>query len=301
MSNRIRLVAGWTAVTLSTAALCFWAFWGSAENFYEGWYFRDIGRNLILMFAQYLAPALLLFVPVAIALHWPRAALPLFAGLAAGAYFFFRTPAGRVLLAAPLLTLGILFFVGRVEPRKWAWRIVVALPLLTAICTGAVPGYRAMTRIDDGNYGARLVEGNGVRLVWAPAGPGWGEHYASWQTAADRCAHLTADGRALSPTAANVWRLPTIDEAVRSMVRSGKNAGGVWDAKTQKATYREWPQKETPLWRRYSQVIYWWTATEDGPNQAWRIAYNGFVMAADKRGWGDYWSYRCVCGALGGR
>lgn len=295
MSDRIRLVAGWTAVTLSTAALCFWAFWGSAENFHEGWYFRGIGRNLLLLFLQYLSPTLLFFIPVAMALRWPRAALPLFAALAAGAWFFFHTNAGRALVAVPLIGLGILFYVGRVEPRRWAWRAIILLPSATAICTAAVPGYRAVTRLDDGNYAARVVQGNGVRLVWAPQGPGWGEHYASWQTAMDRCAHLSADGRALLPGKLNLWRLPTIDEAVRSMVRSGHNAGGVWDQETRNASYREWPEKETPLWKRYSQVIYWWTATESGPEEAYRIAYNGSVMSAAKKGWGDYWSYRCVC------
>ncbi len=41
-------------------------------------------------------------------------------------------------------------------------------------------------------------------------------------------------------------------------------------------------------------VIYWWTGTETVNNRAYRIAYNGYVSALDKRGWGDYWAYRCV-------
>lgn len=295
MSNRFRLAAGWAAVTLSTAVLCFWAFWGAAENFHEGWYFPGLWRNLMLLFVQYLKPTLVFLLPVAIALRWRRAALPLFLALAGGAFRFFHTPAGKLLIAAPLLLLGILFYFGCPEPRRWAWRAVLFLPLLTALATAAVPGYRAITRFDDGNYGARLIEGNGVRLVWAPAGPGWGEHYASWQEATDRCAHLTADGHSLSQEALRIWRLPTIDEAVRSLVRSGRNAGGVWDPQTRQPTYRTAPEKESPLWRRYSQVIYWWTATDAGSGEVYRIAYNGFVMSADKRGWGDYWAYRCVC------
>jgi len=288
MSDRFRLVAGWSAVVLSTAALCFWAFWGSAEAFHEGWYFRDLWRNLFLTYIQYLSPALLILVPVVVALRWRRAALPVFLALAVAAALYFRKGAGVVLLAIPLTALGVLFQFGRPEPKRWAWRIVL-------LATGAYPGYRAMTRWDDGNYGARLVEGNGVRLVWAPEGPGWGEHYASWNTATARCAHLSPDGRVLQPETVGVWRLPTIDEAVRSMVRRGRNAGGVWDAATGQATYRTGPEKESPLWKRYSQVIYWWTATADGPDRRYRIAYNGFVMSAEPRGWGDYWSYRCVC------
>jgi hypothetical protein len=295
MSDRQRLMAGWAAVALSTAALCFWAFWGAAENFNEGWYYRSLWRNLFLTFIQYLMPVLVILIPVGIALRWRRAALPVFLALALAAALWFRRGAGVVLIAFPLTALGVLFHLGRPEPKRWAWRVVLIAPLVTALATGIVPGYRAMTRWDDGNYGERLVEGNGVRLVWAPEGPGWSDHYASWTTASERCAHLSADGRELMPSVVGVWRLPTIDEAVRSMVRHGRNAGGVWNAATQQATYRTWPEKESPLWKRYSQVIYWWTATADGPDQRFRIAYNGFVMAAPLRGWGDDWAYRCVC------
>ncbi len=295
MSDRLRLCAGWAAVALSTAALCFWAFWGAAEAFHEGWYFRDLWRNLVLTWVQYLSPALLILVPVVVALRWRRAALPVFLVLALAAALYFRKGAGVVVLAIPLTALGVLFHFGNPEPKKWAWRAVLWLPLATCVATGAYPGYRAMTRWDDGNYGARLVEGNGVRLVWAPEGPGWGEHYASWTTATERCAHLSADGRELRPEVVGVWRLPTVDEAVRSMVRRGSNAGGVWNGATEQATYRTLPDKESPLWKRYSQVIYWWTSTAAGADERYRIAYNGYVMAASPRGWGDYWAYRCVC------
>jgi hypothetical protein len=294
-ADRLRLAAGWAAVALSSAALCFWAFWGSAEAFHEGWYHRSLSNNLALTLGQYLAPALLLLVPIMVALQWRLAALPVFLALAIVAALFFHRGAGVVLIAIPLAVLGILYALGRPEPRRWAWRAVLILPLITAILTGTVPGYRAITRLDDGNYGARLVVGNGVRLVWAPAGPGWGEHYASWDQATQACANLTPDGRSLSPTSVRIWRLPTVDEAVRSMVRGGRNAGGVWDPAAHQATYRIWPEKETPLWRRYSQIIYWWTSSEDRPDSRYRIAYNGYVASFGKRGWGDYWSYRCVC------
>jgi hypothetical protein len=295
MSDRVRLMAGWAAVALSTVALCFWAFWGSAEAFHEGWYYRSLCRNLFLTLIQYLMPVLLILIPVAVALRWRRAALPLFLALALAAALWFRKGAGVALIATPLTALGVLFHVGRPEPQRWAWRIVLCAPLVTALATGAYPGYRAMTRWDDGNHGARLVEGNGVRLVWAPDGPGWGEHYASWTQATERCAHLSADGAVLKPEVVGIWRLPTVDEAVRSMVRRGQNAGGSWDATAKQASYRTLPEKESPLWKRYSQIIYWWTATENGSDERFRIAYNGYVMSASPRGWGDYWSYRCVC------
>ncbi|HWR52775.1 MAG TPA: hypothetical protein VN428_16815 [Bryobacteraceae bacterium] len=292
--DRLRLWAGWTAVVLSTIVISFWAFWGAAEAFHEGWYHRSLWLNLGLTFIQYLSPSLVLLLPVALALRWPRAALPLFFVLAVAVGLFFGEGTGVTLIALPLAALGALFQFGRPEPRRWAWRAVLILPALTALVTGAVPGYRAMTRLDDGNYGARLVEGNGVRLVWAPEGAGWGERHASWDEAVRRCAHLTADGRALSPATVSIWRLPTVDEAVRSMVRHGRHAGGTWDPKRRKTAYRTWPEKETPLWRRYSPVIYWWTATEDGPKRSFRIAFNGYVSSTTKSGWGTV-SFRCVC------
>jgi hypothetical protein len=294
-SNCIRLWLGWIAVGLSTLIMSFWAFWGAAEAFHEGWYHRSLWMNLALTFAQYLAPSLVLLLPVIVAMRWPRAALPLFLALAIAAALFFRKGAGVVLISAPLAILGALFYFGRPEPRRRARQVLLLLPGLIAVCTGIVPGYRAITRWDDGNYSARLVEGNGVRLVWAPEGPGWRQQYASWDEAMQACAHLTADGRVLSPAPVWIWRLPTVDEAVRSMVRRGRNAGGTWDKEHGKAEYRVLPDKESPLWRRYSQVIYWWTATQDGPSSAYRIAYNGYVASFGKRGWGNYWAFRCVC------
>ncbi len=160
-SNRIRLWVGWIAVGLSTLIMSFWAFWGAAEAFHDGWYYRSLWRNLALTFVQYLAPSLVLLLPVTVAMRWPRAAFPLFLALAITAALFFRKGAGVVLISIPLAILGALFYFGRPEPRRWAWRALLLLPGLTAVCTGIVPGYRAITRWDDGNYSARLVEGNG--------------------------------------------------------------------------------------------------------------------------------------------
>ena len=46
-----------------------------------------------------------------------------------------------------------------------------------------------LTRVDDGDRSARLIEGNGVDLIWAPEGPGWNWKqpwggYLSWQDVA---------------------------------------------------------------------------------------------------------------------
>lgn len=295
LSPRGRLILGWTAVSISTLTAGFWAFWGSIENFHEGWYFTSVVKNVELLLVQYLSPMLIVMVLGILALQWPRLALPVFVTLAvAAAVFFHGGHAAVELIAIPLLVLGGLYSLGDPRPRRWARGCLIGLPILTAIISGAYPGWRAVHRLDDGNYGARVVGGNGVRLVWAPQGPGWPAHYASWLRAERNCALLNADGLSLASTPQNLWRLPTIDEAVRSLVYRGRNAGGVWDPAHERATYQVVPDKDSPLWNPHSQVIYWWTGTEDGSDRAYRIAYNGNVWALDKRGWGDYWAFRCV-------
>lgn len=294
---RWRQALGWSAVAASTAAACFAAFWGAAENFHEGWYSLSLWQNLGLMLVQYASPMLLLMLTGAAALRWPRVAIPLLGGLAvAAAWFFHGGLAAIQMFVVPLAVMAALYAFGRPEPRRWAWRVLLVLPPLTAIVCGAYPGWRAMHRIDDGSYGERRVAGNGVDLDWAPEGPGWPEHPASWEQATGACALLAADGRTLAATPQNLWRLPTVDEAVRSMVYRGQNAGGQWDPARKTAHYRVQPDKDSPLWKAHSQVIYWWTATRPDSGNAYRIAYNGYVAAFGLEGWGAYWSYRCVRG-----
>jgi len=213
----------------------------------------------------------------------------------AAAWFFRRGHAAIELIVVPLVLLGLLYHYGRPQPRRWAWRCLIVLPLVTAVVCSAYPGWRAIHRFDDGNYGMRQIEGNGVTLVWAPEGPGWPSRYGSWQVAERTCKYLAADGRSLADQAQNLWRLPTVDEAVRSMVFRGRNAGGSWDAVLRRANYRVQPDKDSPLWKVHSQVIYWWTDTQADPGKAYRIAYNGYVLPVAYKGWGDYLAYRCVC------
>jgi len=295
-SPRWRVALGWIAVAISTLLAAFWAFWGSIENFHEGWYFSSFWRNLALMLVQYLSPMLIIIVLSVVAIRWRWLAIPVFGAVVIGLTFLFRRPnfASVVTIEAPLLLLGGFYRFGYPVPRRWAMRCVIGLPLITALACGAYPAWRVAHRVDDGYYGARRIEGNGVSLVWAPEGPGWPSHYASWWSAAHNCADLTADGRSLAAQPQNIWRLPTAEEAVRSLVYRGQNAGGVWNQANHAAHYRVMPDKDSPLWNVHSQVIYWWTGTENGPDKAYRIAYNGYISLLPKQGWGDYWSYRCV-------
>jgi len=139
-----------------------------------------------------------------------------------------------------------------------------------------------------------LVPGNGVNLIWAPDGPGWPRTGSNWDEAQKVCQHLGEDGLILASTPQDIWRLPTVGEAVRSMARHGQNSGGVWDADAAKATYETTPDKESPLWNTHSQVIYWWTATEVDEEKGYIIVYEGKVWPRTKQLSQDYLGFRCI-------
>ena len=50
-----------------------------------------------------------------------------------------------------------------------------------------------------------------------------------WYEAQHACPYLSEDGLILTSTLQDIWRLPTVDEAVRSMALHGQNSGGGWD------------------------------------------------------------------------
>ncbi len=291
-----RQIAGWIAVGLSTIITCFWAFWGVIENFHEGWYFQSWLSNVGLMFVQYLSPMLIFIGVTLVSIFWPRFGGVLHLILALLAVWFFQafSNAAVFLLIIPLGGLGVLYWVGRPQPRKIAASLVVGLPVLTLVIAGTEPVMRVSQRLDDGNLQARLVSGNGVNLIWAPEGPGWPGEGGDWYEAQRDCQHLSEDGQVLTPTPQNIWRLPTIDEAVRSMTRHGRNSGGVWNTENALAVYDTTPDKESPLWNIHSQVIYWWTATEVDEEHAYIIVYDGKVWPRAKDFGPAYVGFRCV-------
>lgn len=254
-----RQLAGWLALGVSTLITCFWAFWGIVENFHEGWYFESLLSNLGLMFAQYLGPMLIFMAVTLVSVFWHRFGGGMHVVLALIGIWFFKafSNAATFLIILPLIGLGLLYWIGRLEPRKLAASVALGLPLLTLIIAGIGPVLRVSQRIDDGNLQARLVHGNGVVLIWAPDGPGWPHDGGNWYDAQKACEYLNEDGLTIAPTPQGIWRLPTVDEAVRSMARHGINSGGIWDAETLEASYERAPDKESPLWNIHSQVIYW--------------------------------------------
>ena len=291
-----RQIIGWIAVGLSTVITCFWAFWGIIENFHEGWYYPSWLSNVGLMFAQYLSPMLIFMGVTLISIFWPRFGGSLHGVIALVAVWFFQafSNAATFLLILPLIGLGVLYWFGRSKPRKIAVSLVVGLPILVMIISGVEPVIRVSQRLNDGNLQARLVNGNGAKLTWAPDGPGWPREGGDWHEAQQVCQRLSEDGLTLVPTPQNIWRLPTVDEAVRSMARHGQNSAGVWDAESAEATYTTTPDKESPLWNVHSQVIYWWTATEVDDERAYIIVYDGKVWPRSKQFGPAYLGFRCV-------
>ncbi|MFC1936036.1 DUF1566 domain-containing protein [Chloroflexota bacterium] len=294
--NKRNTVVGWIAVGLSTAITCVWAFWGIIENFHEGWYHESLLMNVGLMFVQYLSPMLIFMGVTLISIYKRRFGVGLHMLLALLAIWFFQafSNAATFLLILPLAGIGVLYWYGRPQPRKLAISLAVGLPLLTLILAGIEPVLRVSQRFNDGNLDARLVQGNDMDLIWAPDGPGWPRVGSDWYEAQQICQYLSEDGLALANAPLNIWRLPTLDEAVRSMSRHGQNSGGVWDAETTEPTYETTPDKESPLWNIHSQVIYWWTATEVDEERAYIIVYDGKVWPKTKNSSLPYRGFRCV-------
>jgi hypothetical protein len=289
-------IMGWIAVGLSAVITCGWAFWGIIENFHEGWYFESIWSNLGMMFVQYLSPMLIFMGVTLVSISWPRFGGVLHGVIALFAIWFFKafSNAATFLIILPLIGLGALYWFGRPQPRKLASSLVIGLPILTLIISGISPIIRVSQRVNDGDLQARLVRGNGVELTWAPDGPGWPREGGDWYEAQRVCQYLSEDGLTLESTPQDIWRLPTVDEAVRSMARHRQNSGGEWDAETAVATYETSPDKESPLWNIYSQVIYWWTATEIDAGRAYIIVYDGKVWPRAKDFGPAYLGFRCV-------
>lgn len=293
-NSRRAQVCGWLALAISTVIAGLWAFWGTVECFHEGWWAPTLGGRMLQALA-YHTLLLVSLAMLALAIRWPKvgAAIYFLLGLAF-TWFIFRDRWADLDFAAFLSWLpvtvmvvgvGFLWWFGRPRPLRLAYWLAIGLPLLASLGFAVEPVWRIAHRVDDGDRTARLVQGNGVSLVWAPAGPGWvrdAKHSATWLEAQRICDHLSADGSEVLEEPQNIWRLPTVDEAVRSLTRGGQNAGGVWDEATQRATYDVQPDKESPLWDSYSETIYWWTATEIDNEHAWRIVYNGSTWALPK-------------------
>jgi len=172
---------GWLTVGIATILSSLWAFIGAYESFHEGWYFESLPENLVLT-GKYLGLPLILVGLATAALRLPRVGgilCPLFGigywvwALATRKSPSFNFAVVFVLVTLPLIVLGILFWLGQPRLSRRAYAITILLPALVVAGFAAEPFTRIAGRIDDGNRGMRIVQGNGLKLIWAPQGPGW--------------------------------------------------------------------------------------------------------------------------------
>ena len=294
MRLRPRAIAGVVALLLSTALSTFWAYWGSIENFYEGWYFPDLAHNLLLMAVQYLPWMFIPMLAGLVALWRPVAGALVHVALAAAAFWLFGMRIGGWLIAVPLIVIGALYLYAGRRQLKLAPYVLVGVPAATAIVSGAYPAWVVFTRPSTVDLSMRRIAGNGVDLTWAPAGPGWGTGGFSWFDAKSTCESLALDGITVAAAPQHVWHLPTVDEVARTMRWRGANAGGEWDARVGRASFRSTPDKEAPLWNPQSPVIYWWTSDEIDGERAYRVSYNGHFLAVQKSARQTYLAFRCA-------
>jgi hypothetical protein len=109
------------------------------------------------------------------------------------------------------------------------------------------------------------------------------------------CRYLSADGSTLMSEPQDIWRLPTTDEIVRSLVSDGENAGCVWDGTSWSATCAETPDKETPLWAPDWSPIYYWSADEYDADEAYYVNYCATIIGSQPKSWGNpRHGHRCV-------
>jgi len=191
-SSKFRRPAGFLAVGLMIFITSAWAFWGAAEFYYEAW-----GLPFPEPF-YYFLPFFITLTLTLVALKWPRLGGWVIV-LLGGAFTIFtmrpRIVSGQLTVQAffswfpvTFLTLfvgGLFIWGGQIAFRDvhksndypW-WRrnlhylLALGLPMLIIMGISAYMLPSVLTRVDDGDRSARLIEGNGVQLVWAPAGPG---------------------------------------------------------------------------------------------------------------------------------
>jgi len=208
--------------------------------------------------------------------------------------------------------------------RNLGYLLVIGIPLLVLLVVSAFQLPPILGRYDDGGRGERRITAPGVDLVWAPEGPGWNWRqewggYPSWimlalygraplgldgksdlparladMEAAGLCAYLSADGLTLADTPQDIWRMPSVNELVRSLTRDGQAAGCTWAGELGRLDCERTPDKETPLWNPAAAPIYYWAADELNEGDAYYVSYNGFVSAQPKTFGNPRHGYRCV-------
>lgn len=160
--NRKKNVCGWIGVGLSLLITGIWTYWGAFENFHEGWYSKSVWENIGILFFQYLLFSLIFILLALISLRWKKIGLALHLAAGAVCAWFFAGASALVLIPMimlPLAALGLLYFFGEPEPKKWAYRLIIVVPLVIAIAILTPQGIRVSQRQNDGDFGMRTVAG----------------------------------------------------------------------------------------------------------------------------------------------
>ncbi len=299
MADKGRRVLGWCGVVITVLITGFWSYWGSFEFFHEGCYSKTFLGNVSMYFLQYMPFSIIPTLFALAALRFKKTGLVLHLLLGLFCVFFFNAANSILLvflLVVPFTVMGLFYCFGNPVPLKWAYRFIIAVPLIIVTAISIPQSIKVSQRFNDGNTQMQIVEGNGVTLIWAPRGPGWPDQGVTWLKAHEICKYLSEDGTVIMADEQNIWRLPTADEGVRSLMLHGKNAGGVWYPEKQEAVYNLMPDKESPLWDVYSKVIYYWTedAAPKDNKRAYILVYNGNVAERDITSKQDYLSFRAV-------
>ena len=110
------------------------------------------------------------------------------------------------------------------------------------------------------------------------------------------CLYLNEEGNALMAERQDIWRMPTVDELVRSLPVVEGNAGCTWNGQSGEMDCTYTPDKTSPLWALDESPIYYWAYEEDADNErsAYFVSYNGWVNTTYKSGGNTRHSYRCV-------
>jgi len=344
MRKWIKKVPGWFGIGLITSLNAIWLYWGLGEAFYEGWGVPDTPWYLFLS----IGIAAMLFSVVAIRFPYVGGGILIAVGLAFAIWWLIPTISSgfysldvafeRLFLSGGFALVGILFILdGRYNPRTkdvdktWILRnlrmvIAIGIPFLVGLIVAGWNLPIVLSRLDDGDRSARLIEGNQAMLIWAPMGPGWNWKqdfggYPSWNSLAlygvepiglgvnkaslhpasnedmeetGLCVYLDESGKFLLRSPQHIWRMPTVDEIARSLSQDDENAGCYWDGESGKLECLITPDKETPLWAPDLPPVYYWAADSFNEDEAYYVSYTGWVQSQPKR-WGNpRHGYRCV-------
>jgi hypothetical protein len=293
INKKIKEVIALVTATITFLIIGFWSYWGINENFHEGWYSLSLWENLSLAFIQYLSIPIIFLVISLIAINYKKIGTGLFIVFSIFAMFFFKSNSGRILIFIPLLLFALGFYFGKFKSKKIITISFISIFFLIILSFGIPQLIKVENRFNDYDFGLRIVEGNNIELTWAPLGVGYPLKGTNWQTAKSNCARLSNNGTILLDNEINIWRLPSRQEIVASLTRKNNNSMGFID-EFGVAQYKIKPDKETPLWNPHSQVIYYWTNESKNQEQAFLVAYNGYILGRNKNFGLDYQGYRCV-------